>query len=94
MLRVALVALVGIFALGCSTDPLANVCSTPNVCGAGTAGFRLCTRQAGTETIYLLCDDRTRCDEGAPGVQVVKCVSPSDCTDARTQAVDWCAQRR
>jgi hypothetical protein len=97
MVRVALVAALfgswGLLAAACSSDPVANVCSTPNVCGTGSAGFRLCTRQAGSEAIYLLCDDRTTCDEGRPGVAVVPCVSPSDCADARAQAVAWCAMQ-
>jgi hypothetical protein len=89
MLRVALVAIA---LAACGSDPLSNVCSTPTVCGSSTAGYRLCTRQAGTEAFYLACANRDQCTSEPQGT-VFECVSPSDCADARRQAIDWCAQQ-
>jgi hypothetical protein len=93
MLRVALVAVLAfVCGAACGSDPLANVCSTPTVCGGGTAGFRICTRQAGTEAFYLACADRNACTAELQG-QVFNCVSASDCVDARAAAIDWCANQ-
>jgi hypothetical protein len=102
MLRVAIVArwlalplslaLFGLVLGACTADPLANICSNATVCGSGVAGFRLCTRAAGSDAFYLACADRMSCDDEADGM-VFQCLSPSDCVVARDQAVAWCGMQ-